>query len=70
MIIRPMMGSASGKAYPDAEGIEDDGEAGQPIGTGVIALRDQGDAVHLAPGSDAEHRHNLIPDEADEARDC
>src|SRR3954447_16614425 len=56
-------------AKPDAGGSEDDGEAGQAVGAGVIAVRDQRGALDLAADADAKHRDRLVAEETDEPGD-
>lgn len=55
-------------AQPDADGAENHGQGGQAVRACVIAVGDQRGAVHLPADADAEHRHHLVAQEADEAR--
>lgn len=55
-------------AEVEADGSEQDGQAGQPIDAGVIAVGHQGGAADLLAHPDAEDRHRLVPDEADHRR--
>jgi hypothetical protein len=45
----------------------DDGEADEPVRAGVVAVGDQGGAVEVAPGTEADLRGDLVADEADDA---
>ena len=67
VISRPTIGSASGKPSPHADRADDDGEAGEAIGAGMIAVRDQGRAVDLAADADAKHRDCFVAEKADDA---
>ena len=64
---RPTIGSASGKPSQTPIAPSDDGKAGQPVGAGVVAVGDQRRAVDLAADADAEHRHRLVAEKADDA---
>ena len=67
VISSPTIGSASGKPSHTPTAPTHDREAGQPVGAGVIAIRDQGRAVDLAADPDAEHGDRLVADKADDA---
>ena len=67
VISRPMIGSASGKPSQTPMRAEHHGQAGQPVGAGVVAVRDQRRAVDLPADPDAEHGDRLVAEEADDA---
>ena len=67
VIRRPTIGSASGKPSQTPSGAEHDRKARQSVDPGVVAVGDQGRAVHLAPDPDAEHGDRLVADKADDA---
>ena len=67
VISRPTIGSAERKPKPHADRTEDDGEAGQAVGPGMIAVGNQGRAADFAADPDPEHGDRLVADESDEA---
>jgi hypothetical protein len=47
------------KTHPYTESAEDDRQASQPVGPGMVAVSDQRRAIDLATDTDAEYRHGL-----------
>src|SRR5258707_579315 len=56
------------KARPNAGRSEDNGQAGEAIGAGVIAVGDERRAVHGFADANAEHRDGFVADETDDTR--
>ena len=61
------MGSAACEAGPDAEGSGDDGERGEAVGAGVVAVGDERGGSDARAFADAVERDELVAEEADDA---
>jgi len=57
-----------GEARGDAEGPEHDGQRGQPVGAGVVAIGHEGGRADVPPDPEAVEGHELVTGEADDAR--
>ena len=66
MMSKPTIGSANGKAGEHAQGAGDDGQRGEAVGAGVLAVGDQGRRSDPAPDADAINGNQLVAGETDE----